>query len=148
VLGTLIGARAVLTAAHCLEAHPRRLEVISGAALDPPGEVLAVWAVVHPVRPAGRARGPARRRRAGAGVGAGGGAGDVGRDPAPSWWWAPLVAAGYGAISASPGAPSGRRLVADASVDELTAAIWTTGGTPGGGDSGGAMFIDTAMASA
>ena len=122
--------------------------MITGAALDAPAEVIAVWAaVVHPgydplaepevqhdlavlvlatapqVTPASWAE----------------------TLPAELVVGAPLTASGYGAIAATPGASSGRRLAAASQVDELTAAaMWTTGGTACGGDSGGAVFLDTA----
>ena len=147
--GTLVGPRAVLTSAHCLEdLAPDELEVIAGASIDAPAEVVAVWdAIVHPAyQPAGP---PDEQHDLAVLV--------LAATPAvtPAPWsatapaelvaGASVTAVGYGATAGTPPAMSGDRLAAAGAVDELTAlGVWTTGGTACSGDSGGALFVTTA----
>lgn len=147
--GTLIGPRAVLTAAHCLdEARADELEVITGAWIEEPDEVIAVWsAIVHPAYD--RLAAPDAQHDLAVLVLASAppiaAAAWAETPPAELVAGASLTAAGYGATAGFPAAPSGKRLAAGSVIDELTAgAMWTTGGTACGGDSGGAVFLATA----
>jgi uncharacterized protein (TIGR03382 family) len=142
--GTLLGPRAVLTAAHCLDAvEPQELEVIVTNDLHGSGAVLAVWdAIVHPAYdPFGA---PAQANDLALLVL------EPGASIAPSTIAMSAPVAGttaryVGFGSTSPYSSSGLRLAADARIDTVDdGALWTSdGGVPCGGDSGGALFVDT-----
>ncbi|RMH42355.1 MAG: hypothetical protein D6689_08405 [Deltaproteobacteria bacterium] len=146
--GTLVGPRAVLTAAHCLnELRAQELEAIVGDDVAAPAAVLAVWdAFVHPDYDP-LAEPDASYDAALVVLEA---APDVPVAPLPSGPIAELAAGtpvrvvGFGRLA--PESPPGQRLTGEAIITAAGPVAVYTGdtGVPCGGDSGGAVFADTA----
>ncbi len=146
--GVAVASRTVLTAAHCLDGvRADELEVMTGADVAAPSRIYAVTGgVVHPDYDAGAAP-EASSDFALLFVD---GDLDVAAAPLPGSLSADLTAGatvryvGFG--STGPNDATGQRLAADAIIDSVAATAIVTGpdGVPCGGDSGGALWIDTA----
>ncbi len=146
--GTLVGPRAVLTAAHCLGGRePDELEVLIGDTASAPATVLAVWgAAVHPGYDAGA---PAETSPDLMVLFLEGDAGVTPAVPADVAaaelvTGAQVQLVGFGATTI--GGDLGVRVSGRATVDVVGGVSFSTGASavPCGGDSGGAALLETA----